>query len=110
MSTQQRRAPADQTVARTPIRKLQHTATALSLAALLSATAHAQHVQPATDGEDKGAVELDTAVVIGIRSSVPQAQAINRNTGLIVASIKDIGGLPRNKVDRRYGITLRASL
>ena len=67
MSTQQRRASADHAVARTSIRKLQHSAIALSIAALLSAPVHAQQAQPAPAEEDKAAVQLDTVVVTGVR-------------------------------------------
>lgn len=100
MSTQQRRASADRAVARTSIRKLQHTAIALSVAALLSAPVHAQQAQPAPTEEDKGAVELDAVVVTGVRSSVTQAQAIKQNAEQIVDSIvaEDIGKLPDNNV------------
>jgi TonB-dependent receptor len=97
---QQSRDPADRAVARTSIRKLQHTAIAMSIAALLSAPVHAQQAQPVPTEEDKGAVELDTVVVTGVRSSVTQAQAIKQNAEQIVDSIvaEDIGKLPDNNV------------
>jgi TonB-dependent receptor len=98
MSMHHRHAPALRSAGRNSIRRLQHTAIALSIAALLSPVVHAQ--QAPTGQEENSAVELDTVVVTGVRSSVTQAQAIKQNAEQIVDSIvaEDIGKLPDNNV------------
>lgn len=98
MSMHHRHAPAIRSAGRNSIRRLQHTAIALSIAALLSPVVHAQ--QAPTGQEENSAVELDTVVVTGVRSSVTQAQAIKQNAEQIVDSIvaEDIGKLPDNNV------------
>ncbi|MGH8027180.1 MAG: TonB-dependent receptor plug domain-containing protein, partial [Pseudoxanthomonas sp.] len=114
MSTRQSRTPASRVASRTNFRKLQHSAIALSIAALLSANAYAQESQAAPDdaGKQKEAVELDTVVVTGIRGSVYKAQDIKRDADTFVDSVTalDIGALPDRSVtetlSRIPGVTI----
>lgn len=114
MSTRQSRTPASRVAGRTNFRRLQRSAIALSIAALLSANAHAQESQAAPDGADekKEAVELDAVVVTGIRGSVYRAQDIKRSADTFVDSVtaQDIGALPDRSVtetlSRIPGVTI----
>ena len=96
MSVRHCRRAASVAVGRTTARRFKYSAIALGVAALLSANAHAQDAAPA----DSAAVELDTVVVKGVRSSVTKAQLIKQNAEQFVDSIvaEDIGKLPDNNV------------
>ncbi|SDR16263.1 TonB-dependent receptor [Pseudoxanthomonas sp. CF125] len=101
IAAQQNRGPAVRTADRTSVHTLRHSLIALSIAALLSANAHAQEAAAITDEAAKTeATELDAVVVTGVRSSVTKAQAIKQNAEQIVDSIvaEDIGKLPDNNV------------
>jgi len=114
MSTRQNRTPVSRAAGRTNFRRLQHSAIALSIAALLSANAYAQESQAATDDADakKEAVDLDAVVVTGIRGSVYRAQDIKRDSDTFVDSVTalDIGALPDRSVtetlSRIPGVTI----
>lgn len=114
MSTRQSRSPASRVAGRTNFRRLQHSAIALSIAALLSANAHAQESQAAPEGTDakKEAVDLDAVVVTGIRGSIYRAQDIKRDSDTFVDSVTalDIGALPDRSVtetlSRIPGVTI----
>ena len=114
MSTRQSRTPASRVAGRTNFRRLQRSAIALSIAALLSANAHAQEAQVATDDAEakKEAVDLDAVVVTGIRGSIYRAQDIKRSADTFVDSVtaQDIGALPDRSVtetlSRIPGVTI----
>ncbi|HEX7804508.1 MAG TPA: TonB-dependent receptor [Pseudoxanthomonas sp.] len=114
MSTRQSRTPASRVTGRTNFRRLQRSAIALSIAALLSANAYAQESQAAPEGADekKEAVDLDAVVVTGIRGSIYKAQDIKRDSDTFVDSVTalDIGALPDRSVtetlSRIPGVTI----
>ena len=116
MSTQHRRDPARPAVSRRSIRnRFPHTVIALSIAALLSAQAHAQDQAQAEEApatQKKEAVELETVVVTGIRGSVYRAQDLKRDAATFVDSVTalDIGALPDRSVtetlSRIPGVTI----
>lgn len=114
MSTRQSRTPASRVAGRTNFGRLQHSAIALSIAALLSANAYAQESQAAPDDADakKEAVELDRVTVTGIRGSIYRAQDIKRDSDTFVDSVtaQDIGALPDRSVtetlSRIPGVTI----
>jgi iron complex outermembrane receptor protein len=114
MSTRQNRTPVNRAAGRTNFRRLQHSAIALSIAALLSANAYAQESQAATDDAEakKEAVDLDAVVVTGIRASIYRAQDIKRDSDTFVDSVtaEDIGALPDRSVtetlSRIPGVTI----
>ncbi len=115
MSTRQDRTPASGVAGRTHLRRLQHSAIALGIAAVLTANAYAQETQATQDDDDeetKEAVELDAVVVTGIRGSVYRAQDIKRDAETFVDSVTalDIGALPDRSVtetlSRIPGVTI----
>jgi iron complex outermembrane recepter protein len=117
MSTRQSHTPASRVAGRTNFRRLQHSAIALSIAALLSANAYAQETQaeedaPADASKKKEAVDLDAVVVTGIRGSIYRAQDIKRSADTFVDSVtaQDIGALPDRSVtetlSRIPGVTI----
>lgn len=114
MSTRQNRTPVSRAAGRTHFRRLQHSAIALSIAALLSANAYAQESQAAKDDAEakKEAVNLDAVVVTGIRASIYRAQDIKRDSDTFVDSVtaEDIGALPDRSVtetlSRIPGVTI----
>ncbi|MGH8080475.1 MAG: TonB-dependent receptor [Lysobacter sp.] len=115
MSTRQRRIPASRVAGRPSFCRLQRSAIALSIAALLSANAYAQESKVAQDNADenkKAAVDLDAVVVTGIRGSVAKAQDLKRDSDTFVDSVTalDIGALPDRSVtetlSRIPGVTI----
>lgn len=114
MSTRQNRTPVSRAAGRTNFRRLQHSAIALSIAALLSANAYAQESQAAKDDAEakKEAINLDAVVVTGIRASIYRAQDIKRDSDTFVDSVtaEDIGALPDRSVtetlSRIPGVTI----
>ncbi|MGO4778233.1 TonB-dependent receptor plug domain-containing protein, partial [Lysobacter sp. 2RAB21] len=115
MSTRQSRTLANRAAGRASFRRLQHSAIALSIAALLSTNAYAQEPQVAQDNageKKKAAVDLDAVVVTGIRGSVAKAQDLKRDSDTFVDSVTalDIGALPDRSVtetlSRIPGVTI----
>ncbi|WP_407353132.1 TonB-dependent receptor [Luteimonas sp. R10] len=115
MSTRHRRDPACRLVSRSSSRnRFPRTAIVLSIAALLSAQAHAQQSTERPGGADQDdATELDRVVVTGVRGSLTKAQIIKETTDQIVDSVvaEDIGKLPDNNIaealQRISGVQIR---